>query len=142
VFLALLVAAELLFHLPTQEASSQGGCLPAEAPLTDLDSVFLGRQERWGTLQRLEGASCRGMEGLPWSFSVPDNLAVYAITTKDIAGNESCFSNLHQVGGNVSVPPPLRAVVPLKGRFDLQGRRIGGKLPQGRYFGRDTTVIR
>lgn len=138
--LALAVAAvidsslDLNYTLPTQESF---GCIEAMAPITDLDSTFLYRQYRYAWPRVVQRAGVRGMEGLPWHWTVDRyTQAVYYVTTKDIIGNESCPSNMVQVVGAVSVPVPPR-VPSGDGRtqiFDVAGRAVRDTTRSGIYL--------
>lgn len=148
--LVLAVTGTLAFTLPSHEAGDS--CSVAQAPCTDLDSVFLDRQDpttfRWpATIKR---AGVRGMEGMPWTFTYSCDTppCQYTVWEKDLHGNETCPSNIVQVGGTTGVPPflPARRLLP-EVWYDVAGRRVSGgpRWASGRYrssWGRDSLLIR
>ncbi len=129
--LALLVT--FTFHLPAFNAADS--CGAAFTPLDDLESCFVYQQVRHQPPRIYSRSYVRGMEGLPFSFAAPDALAAtYYVTTTDRAGNPSCPSAIVQVGGAVSVPPPvLIPPVPPEVWFDVQGRRVSSLDTPGVY---------
>ena len=127
-----VLAAMLGFTLPAHEGN---GCLEAIAPLTDLDSLYVWRQDV-GPPRVVFRQGVRGCEG--WAWGVPVTLpGVYYVTTRDRAGNESCASGLVQVGGALDVPGGTPVVMPAPDRwYDVAGRRVREPLPQGVYLSR------
>lgn len=138
--LALLVAAitgTLYFTLPSHEAGDS--CGVAQATCSDLDSVFLWRQDAAIFHQPtiIKRATARGMEGSPWSFSYQcDGTCQYYVTTKDTHGNESCPSAIYQAGGTTSVPQ-VRPRAWRPGRWDVMGRKMEPRA-SGIYFSPDS----
>lgn len=133
----LLIAGTLAFTLPSHESADS--CGVAEAPCSDLDSVYLWRQDaaifRQPTI--IKRAGVRGMEGDPWSFSYQcDGTCQYFVTTRDTHGNESCPSAIYQAGATTAVPRGKpRAWRP--GRWDVMGRRMAPSA-SGVYFSPDS----
>ncbi len=128
--LALLVSGTLNFTLPNREEGDS--CTVAQAPCTDLDSVFLWRQDAVSFPQPaiIKRAGVRGMEGQPWSFTYDCQTppCQYYVVPQDINGNRPpCPPTILQVGGSTGVPPSVVIWGTPEIWFDVAGRRLGGE---------------
>lgn len=147
---AATISGSLTCTLPSREAGDSL-CSAALTPCTDLDSIFLDRQDptTFRQLTTIKRASVRGLEGQPWTFTYSCDTppCQYDVWTKDVHGNESCPSAIVQVGGTTGVPIGPRRTILVPEWFDLQGRRVDPRDPvwrQGLYFThwRDSLVVR
>ncbi len=127
-----MVSGVLNFTFPSREAA---GCGEALAPLADLDSTFLYKQIPYGQPSIIKRHDARGQEGLAHSFTYDcAGTCTYFVTTRDIARNESCWSNLVTVSDNVGVPVPKWHAPTNTKWFDVAGRLAGQRAPPGIYF--------
>ncbi len=131
--LFLLIAGTLQFTLPAFEEGEN--CTSAQAPCTDLDSVYLWRQDptTFPQPQIIKRAGVRGMEGQVYSFTFSCDTppCQYWVVPQDILGNRSSCNTIIQIGGTTSVPigPPPETSQPIVW-YDVAGRRYT-KQPTG-----------
>jgi hypothetical protein len=132
---SLLLATVLLrFQQPAWDALP-GGCAESATPTYRLDTVTLWGRWTDGDTYTLQSHPA-GLPGAPDSFAfvaVRQWQSVW-VTVRDSAGNESCPSNVVELG-SLSVDPAPPDVRPLVPWVDVAGRRMEPG-PSGVYFRR------
>ena len=131
------LAAVLSFTHPRFNADvtdSTGPCAPPAYQLTldDLAATRLYGARRWGQWALVRQKGAIDMEGRADTLRVADDgVWSYYLTSVDVAGNESCASNVVTLGTTVGVDLGRPEKVEW---YDVAGRRIDKPAATGIYW--------